>query len=74
MPALRTPDMTERLYYRNSFLYEFQAEVVNVPATADSRLAVILDRTAFYPTSGGQLFDTGWIRPCDATDGKLLVI
>jgi len=74
MPALRTPDMTERLYYRNSFLYEFQAEVVNVPATADSRLAVILDRTAFYPTSGGQLFDTGWIRPCDATDGKLRVI
>jgi alanyl-tRNA synthetase len=66
--------MTERLYYQDSFLYEFDAEVVNVPATADSRLAVILDRTAFYPTSGGQLFDTGWIRPCDATDGKLRVI
>ncbi len=71
MPAL--PNMTERLYYDNSFLNEFDAEVVDVSAT-DSRPAVILDRTAFYPTSGGQVFDTGWIRPRDATDGKLRVI
>ena len=27
--------------------------------TVDGRLAVVLDRTAFYPTSGGQPFDTG---------------
>jgi alanyl-tRNA synthetase len=75
MPALLGPDMTEHLYYQNSFLYEFQAEVVDVSAaTADSRSAVILDRTAFYPTSGGQIFDTGWIRPGDATDTKLRVI
>ena len=69
-----TNPMTERLYYQDSFLYEFEAEVVDVLATADSRSAVILDRTAFYPTSGGQVFDTGWIRPCEATDGKLRVI
>jgi alanyl-tRNA synthetase len=51
--------MTERLYYLNSSLCEFDAEVLDT--TAEPRPAVILDRTAFYPTSGGQVFDTGWI-------------
>jgi alanyl-tRNA synthetase len=49
--------MTERLYYHDSFLYDFDAEVRSV---IDSpRPALILDRTAFYPTSGGQIHDTG---------------
>jgi alanyl-tRNA synthetase len=51
--------MTTRLYYHDSFLYDFDAEVREV---LDSpRPALILDRTGFYPTSGGQVFDTGWI-------------
>jgi len=51
--------MTERLYYHDSFLYDFDAEVREV---VDSpRPALILDRTAFYPTSGGQVHDTGSI-------------
>jgi alanyl-tRNA synthetase len=60
--------MTEHLYYRDSFLYEFHADVLEVvPASnSDSRPALILDRSAFYPTSGGQLFDTGWV----LLDGK----
>jgi len=50
--------MTDRLYYHDSFLAEFDAHVVSsTPAGAQHR--VILDRTAFYPTSGGQPFDTG---------------
>jgi alanyl-tRNA synthetase len=53
--------MTDHLYYHDSFLYEFDAEVVDV--TSDSRPAIILDRSAFYPTSGGQIFDTGWLQP-----------
>jgi alanyl-tRNA synthetase len=59
--------MTERLYYDDSFLYEFDGEVLDlVPASnPDSRPAVILDRTAFYPTSGGQVFDTGSILHAD---------
>jgi len=52
--------VTDHLYYHDSFLYEFDAEVLAV-TPSDSRPAVILDRTAFYPTSGGQVFDTGWI-------------
>jgi alanyl-tRNA synthetase len=51
--------MTERLYYHDSFLYNFDAEVRSVIETP--RPALILDRTAFYPTSGGQIHDTGWI-------------
>jgi alanyl-tRNA synthetase len=51
--------MTTRLYYQDSFLYEFDAEVREV--VDGPRPALVLDRTAFYPTSGGQVFDTGWI-------------
>lgn len=51
--------MTDRLYYHDSFLYNFDAEVEELPGT--DRPAIILDRTAFYPTSGGQVHDTGWI-------------
>jgi len=48
--------MTERLYYQDSYLAEFQARVVD---SSPDRLRVYLDRTAFYPTSGGQPFDLG---------------
>ncbi|HLW89307.1 MAG TPA: DHHA1 domain-containing protein [Terriglobales bacterium] len=63
--------MTEHLYYHDSFLYEFDADVIDV-TTVDSRPAIILDRTAFYPTSGGQVFDTGWIVPTAAAEGSKL--
>jgi alanyl-tRNA synthetase len=48
--------MTERLYYRDCYLREFSARVVD---TAENGRRVYLDRTAFYPTSGGQPFDAG---------------
>src|SRR5215472_8554791 len=51
--------MTQRLYYHDSFLYDFDAEVTELPES--KRPAIILNRTAFYPTSGGQIFDTGVI-------------
>jgi alanyl-tRNA synthetase len=74
--------MTERLYYHDSFLYLFDAEVRSV--VESPRPAIILDRTAFYPTSGGQIHDTGWIVPhepgarfrvsevADAEDGQVI--
>ncbi|MFZ0297855.1 MAG: DHHA1 domain-containing protein [Candidatus Sulfotelmatobacter sp.] len=56
--------MTDRLYYHDSFLYNFDAEVRSVVETP--RPALTLDRTAFYPTSGGQIHDTGSIVYSDA--------
>jgi alanyl-tRNA synthetase len=50
--------MTERLYYTDSYLRQFAARVTG---RADDGRTVYLDRTAFYPTSGGQPFDTGSI-------------
>ncbi|MGA8101529.1 MAG: alanine--tRNA ligase-related protein, partial [Candidatus Acidiferrales bacterium] len=50
--------MTDRLYYRDSFTHEFQANVQSCQPAADL-WHVILDRTAFYPTSGGQPHDLG---------------
>jgi alanyl-tRNA synthetase len=50
--------MTERLYYTDSMLREFSARVV-ARSDTDPGPAVRLDRTAFYPTSGGQPHDTG---------------
>src|ERR1700678_2131107 len=65
--------MTDRLYYHDSFLYNFDAEVRDV--VESPRPAVILDRTAFYPTSGGQIHDTGSIVFSDASfsDAKFRV-
>ena len=51
-------ETTERLYYRDSFLREFDAQVVSCEKEGE-RWRVVLDRTAFYPTSGGQPHDTG---------------
>lgn len=50
--------MTERLYYPDSHVLTFTALVTGID-TADDRYRVTLDKSAFYPTSGGQLFDTG---------------
>lgn len=85
--------MTKRLYYENSDTHEFETVVEEVgPSSAFSspssgtdqpRTAVILRETAFYPTSGGQVHDTGWLTPegaerlrvlevADAADGRVV--
>ena len=50
--------MTQRLYYTDSYLTRFDATVVAV-REQDGGRAVQLDRSAFYPASGGQPCDTG---------------
>jgi alanyl-tRNA synthetase len=50
--------MTQRLYYTDSYLREFSARITD---RSPDGCTVYLDRTAFYPTSGGQPFDTGII-------------
>ncbi len=53
--------MTERLYYEDSYLKEFRAKVLK-KIKIDNQTAVVLDETAFYPTSGGQPYDKGVIQ------------
>lgn len=50
---------TERLYYSDSHLIEFEARVVAQSERVSGWTAVALNRTAFYPTGGGQPSDTG---------------
>jgi alanyl-tRNA synthetase len=59
--------VTERIYYTDPTCLEFDATVVS-SSTADGRPVVILDRTAFYPTSGGQPNDTGSLGGSDVVD------
>jgi alanyl-tRNA synthetase len=55
--------MTKRLYYDDSSIFEFDSIVEEVAASSENpRPAVILRESAFYPTSGGQVHDTGWLR------------
>jgi alanyl-tRNA synthetase len=73
--------MTDRLYYHDSFLYDFDARVVESLARGGKH-AVVLDRTAFYPTSGGQVHDLGLLvadekqiavsEVADEEDGRIL--
>jgi alanyl-tRNA synthetase len=55
--------MTDRLYYADAFLQNFSAEVVDIRESSRtggvSLWQIALDRSAFYPTSGGQPNDTG---------------
>ena len=59
--------VTERIYYTDAACLEFDATVV-AASTADGRPIVTLDRTAFYPTSGGQPHDTGTLGGAEVTD------
>jgi|SRR5262245_18171736 len=52
--------MTQKLYWSDSYLRRFTARIQNTWPENQGRL-VELDRTAFYPTGGGQPCDTGTI-------------
>jgi alanyl-tRNA synthetase len=52
---------TERLYYLDGYLKEFSARVVRTGPDARGGVRVYLDRTAFYPESGGQPSDRGML-------------
>ena len=57
--------MTHRLYYTDSYLRDFEASVVG---RAEDSKRVYLDRTAFYPSSGGQPFDRGILNGVEVID------
>jgi alanyl-tRNA synthetase len=74
--------VTERLYYHDSFLRSFDAQVLSCEREGEgenARWRVVLDRTAFYPTSGGQPHDIGQlggasvVEVADSDDGEKIV-
>ena len=62
--------MTQRLYYNDPYKRAFDASIAGI-VDRDGRPAIRLDQTAFYPTSGGQPFDTGTLA---VTGGAVLEI
>ena len=60
--------MTDRLYYTDPYLTEFDAQIIDSSPLENGRRVVVLDRTAFYPTSGGQPYDTGMLESVRVVD------
>lgn len=61
--------MTEKLFYENQYLKEFEARVVSCEKNGDG-FAVELDKTAFFPEGGGQPGDRGRIADAAVNDTK----
>jgi alanyl-tRNA synthetase len=59
--------MSDRIYYSDPYCTSFDATVTRA-FVHQGRPAVVLDRTAFYPTSGGQPFDTGTLDAIKVVD------
>jgi len=66
-------DTTTRLYYDDSYLTTFTAQVI-ASSEYNGRPAVALDRSAFYPAGGGQPADQGWIEAASAPDRRWPVV
>jgi len=59
--------MTKKLYQEDSHRTEFRAKVVD-RRTVEGQPAVVLDRTCFYPTGGGQPHDIGFLNDVQVVD------
>lgn len=59
--------MTQKLYYDDAYQQEFQAQVLE-KVILDNGLGLILDKTCFYPTSGGQPHDQGILNGIPVSD------
>jgi alanyl-tRNA synthetase len=67
--------MTQKLYYENAYTRTFTAKVIK-EATDEHGVYVVLDKTAFYPTGGGQPCDKGRLNevlvgPVEEVDGEI---
>lgn len=59
--------MTEKLYFKDSYICSCESEVLNITKIKDGIL-VELDKTVFFPTGGGQPYDKGTINDIEVID------
>ena len=67
--------MTEKLYYKDPYIEEFESKVISCEAYED-KFKVVLEKTAFFPEEGGQYSDRGFlneIRVCDAFEDNGII-
>lgn len=60
--------MEQKLYYQDPYLRSFSAELARQEKDESGRLYAVLSKTAFYPTGGGQPFDTGTLNGIHVMD------
>ena len=63
--------MTEKIFYKDPRLVEFEATVTECSPTEDGAFLVILDKTAFFPEEGGQNADSGLINNIEVLDVQI---
>ncbi len=61
---------TEKLYYTDSMMSEFDALVVSCESSDKGGYEIILDKTAFFPEEGGQYADTGLLGSASVLDAR----
>lgn len=59
--------MTEKLYYKDAYIKEFDADILSVRELPDGGFDVVLSSTAFFPEEGGQSADAGFIGDAHVT-------
>ena len=60
--------MTQKLYYENLYSKEFDAKIISITQDLNGNSEIILDKTLFYPSGGGQPCDLGFINNIEVLD------
>ncbi len=57
--------LVQKLYYTDAYKKDFTTKIIKQDYDKDGHLYVVLNETAFYPTGGGQPYDTGTLNDID---------